>query len=38
MDDLGIWKDRSMMRFNVKKGKIMHSGKNDTQYRYKLGN
>lgn len=37
MDNLTIWKDRFKMRFNIKKYKIIHSGKNDTQYRYKLG-
>lgn len=38
MDNLGIWKERSKMRFNVKKYNTIHLGKNNTQYRYKLGN
>ena len=38
MDNLGIWKDRSKMRFNVKKCKIIHLGEKDTQYRYNLRN
>ena len=32
MENLGIWKDRSKMKFNVKKCK------NNRQYRYTLGN